>query len=182
MNRRAVLVGTVAAVVAWGCGGGSDEVAPTDTQLDDARCLDAARGDAPVVELIAPAIAVTDAHYGSPQRYFEISADQQRVSLIVATAGGDAEQVVFCDENRFGPPESLGPADGATFSGDDVEFDAERVLSGIDDELDDPDIVDFVVQGAPDGVLYDATIVSDAGGVLLVLLSGDGEVLAVQAQ
>jgi hypothetical protein len=182
VNRRTLLTVVVAVAVTVPAGCSGSDVVPTATVLDEARCLDATPADAPLVELIAPAIAVTDAHYGSPQRYFEISADRQRVSLIVATESGDAEQVVVCDEGRFGPPVSLGPAEGATFSGDDVDVDAGRVLSGLDSELDDPNIVDFAVRGTTDGVLYDATIVSDAGGVLLVLLSGDGEVLAVQAE
>ena len=77
---------------------------------------------------------------------------------------------------------SLGEADGATFGADDVDVDPDLVFSGIQSELDDPEIVDFAVQGGPDGVIYDATVRSDAGGVLLVLLRGDGEVLAVQAR
>ena len=122
--RPFALVVVVAAIVS-GCDGGA-EVATPATQLDGARCLEAPRLDAPVVELIEPAIAATDAHYGAPQRYFEVSADRQRVSLIVATVGGEAEQVFFCAENRFGPPESLGSADGATFGGDEVDLDPDR--------------------------------------------------------
>lgn len=181
MRPRVILVGAAALVGGWACGGAS-EVATPATQLDETRCLEATRRDAPVVALIKPAIAATDAHYGRPQRYFEVSADRQRVSLIVATGDGAAEQVLFCEDDRFVPPEPLGEAEGATFTAADVDLDDERVLSGIEEELDDPDIVDFAVLGVSGGVIYDATVVSDSGGVLLVLLSATGDVLAVQAQ
>ena len=50
-------------------------------------------------------------------------------------------------------------------------------------ELDDPVIVDFTVQGGSDGsVIYDATVASESGGRLLVLLDANGEILGVQAE
>ena len=44
-------------------------------------------------------------------------------------------------------------------------------------------IVDFAIQGGPDGtVVYDATVASDSGGVLRVLLGPDGGILGAQGQ
>ena len=41
------------------------------------------------------------------------------------------------------------------------------------DELGDPAIIDLAIQGSADGgVIYDVSIASEAGGVLLVLLAG----------
>ena len=174
----------VLALVVAGCGGdddGGDADGPPSAVVNDARCLDADEADAPRLDLLFDAVEVGEGHYGGAQRYYEISVDRQRVSLIVADENGVAEQSFYCGEAGFGAPESLGEASGATFTADALDLDPERVLTGIEDELDDPTIIDFVVQAAPDGVLYDATVRSDAGGILLVLVGPTGEVLAVQA-
>ena len=43
--------------------------------------------------------------------------------------------------------------------------------------------VDFAIQGGPnDTVVYDASIASDGGGVLLVLLGPDGTIQGAQGQ
>jgi hypothetical protein len=185
---RFVAAPLLSLVLAAACGGGDRDDVDADAADDasvlvanDVRCLDADESAAPRVDLIADAIAASTLQYGSEQRFFEISADRQRVSLIVSTADGAAEQSFFCGDDGYGAPESLGPADGATFGAAEVDLDPDLVLSGVTEELPDAEIIDFVVQGAPDGVIYDATLLSDAGGTILVLLGRDGEVLAVQA-
>jgi hypothetical protein len=177
------IVASLAALTTVSCSGGDDAAPPGSLPVNDALCLDGERASQPVVEMIDPAIAAVDELYGSPQRYFEVSADAQRVSLIVAVGDGTAEQVFFCGSGGRTPPESLGDADGSTFPGDAIDIDPESIFDQIDDELDDPDIIDFATVGAGDDeVVHDATVQSDSGGILLVLLSPDGEVLAVQAQ
>ncbi len=177
----ATLASAALAVVLGACGGDDpDADQPEPPIINDERCLDAREAERPQVDWLWRAIEASDAHYGSEQRYFEISVDRQRVSLIVATQAGDAEQSFYCGPDGYGQPESLGPADGATFGRGDLDLSTETVLSGIEDELGNSMIIDFVIQGAPDGVVYDATVQSDAGGILLVLLSPVGEVLAVQ--
>ena len=62
-------------------------------------------------------------------------------------------------------------------------FDADQIFDRVRAELDDPVIVDFTVQGGSDGsVTYDATVASESGGRLLVLLDANGEILGVQAE
>lgn len=164
-------------------GGNDDGGAVERVPINDALCLDVERGEDPVVELIAPAVELVDDLYGGAPEYFEVSADRQRVSLIVALDDGTAEQVFFCGEAGRTDPEALGEADGSTFTGDAIDIDPATIFSPLDEALDDPEIVDFAVTGAGDGAtVYDATVMSGAGGVLLVLLAADGEVLAVQAQ
>jgi hypothetical protein len=163
--------------------GDDDGEAVAAVPIDDALCLDVERGDAPVVELIGPAVAVVDEMYGGTPEYFEVSADRQRVSLIVALDDGTAEQVFFCGDAGRTEPEPLGEAEGSTFTSDAIDIDPRTIFSLLGEQLDDPEIVDFAVTGAGDGAaVYDATVMSESGGVLLVLLSADGEVLAVQAQ
>ncbi len=157
------IVLALAAAAAGGCGGGEDTAEP-------------------VVELIDEAIEATERHYGAPQEYFEISANLERVSVVVAVDGATAaEQSSYEPGGGFTVPEPVGAATGATFGADAVAFDAERIFDGIRAELDDPVILDFAIQGGPDGaVVFDATVASDAGGRLLVLLAPDGRVLGVQ--
>jgi hypothetical protein len=151
--------------------------------LWSAGCGGADTRPGPRVDLIDDAIAAVEAHYGAPQEYFEISVDTERVSVIVAVDDATAaEQGALEPDGGFTVPEPVGPASGSTFVADVVTFDRDRIFDGLRAELSDPDIVDFAIQGGPGGsVVYDATVLSGSGGVLLVLLSADGEVLGVQA-
>jgi len=136
-----------------------------------------------VIGLIDEAIDIAEDEYDDPVEFFEISADLQRVSLIVASPDGTAEQLFYCGEAGYVPPTSLGEASGATFRGDAVDVDTDVVFDGIEAELDDPDIVDFAIVGdGQGGVVYDSTVQSSAGGVLLVRLDATGTVLGVQAE
>jgi hypothetical protein len=57
------------------------------------------------------------------------------------------------------------------------------VLDQLREELPDSEIIDFAITGAGDGVVvYDARLQSERGGVLLVLLDGDGRILGAQGQ
>jgi len=174
----------VLALAVTACGGdGAPAAKPADVPINDSLCLDAPRAGEPVVGLIDDAIARVEAEYGAPQAYFEISADRQRVSVIVATDAGTAEHSFYCGAAGFVPPSDLGDADGARFTAESIDVDALHVFDGIVEELGDPDIVDFAIVGAGDGsAIYDATVQSESGGVLMVLLTGSGDVLGVQAQ
>lgn len=141
-------------------------------------------GAEPVIDVIADAVAAIEAHYGGPQEYFEISAGLESVGVIVAVDGATAaEQGSYSTDGGLVVPEPVGEASGATFEATDITFDPERVFEQIRDELDDPVIVDFAIQGGPDGaLLYDATVATEGGGVLLVLVAADGTIRGVQAQ
>ncbi|MEO6652724.1 MAG: hypothetical protein ABIP17_08735 [Ilumatobacteraceae bacterium] len=162
--RRALLGALV--VVAAACGGNEPRTAE------------------PVVDLISDAVAAIEAHYGAPQEYFEISAGLESIGVIVAVDGATAaEQSSFSAEAGLVGPEPVGEASGATFVGGDITFDPDRVFDRIRDELDDPVIVDFAIQGGPDGtVIYDVTVATTSGGVLLVLVAPDGTIQGAQAQ
>ncbi len=163
--RRVFCVAPLLALLA--CGGGDD---PSTAQ--------------PLVDLIPEAIAAVEAHYGAPQQYFEISAGLESVGLIVAVDGATAaEQGSYGADGTFVPPVDVGEASGSTFRADVIDFDPDRIFDSLRDELDDPVIVDFAIQGGPDGVpIYDATVASEEGGVLLVLLAPDGAIQGVQGQ
>jgi hypothetical protein len=161
---RAAVLGCIA-VLAGACGG-SDEPA------------------GPVVDAIPAAIAEVEQYYGGPQEYFEISAGLDGVGFVVAVDGATAaEQGSYDPETGLIPPTPVGEASGETFTADQIDVDPDRIFDQLRSELDDPVIVDFAIQGGPnDTVLYDASVASDGGGVLLVLLGADGTILGVQGR
>jgi hypothetical protein len=135
----------------------------------------------PVVDQIDDAIAAVEVAVGGPQEFFEIAADVARVRLFVATPTG-ADAFLFEDGQLIGEAVAVEGAAGAAFEASTIAFDPERIFEGLRAELNDPVIVDFAIQGGPNGaVVYDATVASDSGGVLLVLLGPTGQVLGVQA-
>lgn len=181
--RRPLAVAIPLAFALVGCSGGDDADAPdlADLPENDALCLDGDRADRPVIDWIEPAIDLAVDEYGDPE-FFEISADRQRVSVIVSV-DGVAEQLFYCAASGYVPATSLGEAEGSTFAPDSVDFDVDTIFDGIDEELDDPEIGDFAIVGdGAGGAAYDASVQSDVGGVLLVRLAGDGTVLGAQAQ
>ncbi len=137
----------------------------------------------PLVGDIDEAIEAVEDWYGAPQDYFEISATLQQVSIIVAVGDhSTTEQAFFVDGALVEPASSQGYAAGdPTFIAADVDFNPDTIFDEISTKLDSPVLIDFAITGSPDGVIYDATVASDEGGVLLVLLGPDGEVLGVQA-
>jgi hypothetical protein len=181
---RVALVVVAAIQLLSACSGDDDsQDSASSVAANDALCLDADRSERPVVDLITPGMAAVDDLYGEPQRYFEVSADNQRVSLIVARDDGTAEQVFYCGAAGRTSAEPLGDASGSSFPSESVQFDPETIFDGIDAELDDPEVVDMAIVGAgDDAVVYDATVRSGEGGTLLVLLGPDGAVRAVQAE
>ena len=151
----------VAALVATACDGGDDAepAAPHPLVADVPAALDAF------------------AELGEGSQLFQVSGTPDRVELIQRV---DTEAVGFTfDDGVLSDGESLGPADGFTFTADDVQFDPGHVLDGITEALDEPTITRFEIVGGPDGPVYSASVLSDAGGTLLVDLAPDGKVLGV---
>lgn len=138
----------------------------------------------PLVRRIDDAVFALESQLAAPQEYFEISATVDEVSLVVARPvddGLEADRYVWSD-GEIAPVEMLGEATGNTFAASDMAFDPDDVFDRLRDELDDPTIVDFAVQGGDGTVAYDATVQSTAGGVLRVLLGPGGDILGVQAE
>jgi hypothetical protein len=138
----------------------------------------------PLVDLIPDAVTAVEDFYGGPQEYFEISAGLEEVGFVVAVDGGTAaEQGSYSADGVFTAPVPVGEASGTTFTAAQIDLDPDRIFDGLRSELDDPVIIDLAIQGGPnDTLLYDASVASEAGGVLLVLLGPTGQIRAVQAQ
>ena len=134
----------------------------------------------PVVDQIAPAIAAVESELGGPQQFFEINATPQVVNLFVATDGGTMVTPYVYVGGEVASPAEPTTAEGATFVADAVTFDAATILDGVTDELPDSDVARLSIVGGPGGaVRYGATVQSDAGGTLEIVLGPDGTVQSV---
>lgn len=177
---RSVIVALVVSLAASGalaaCEAGAVDVE------EDAKCAEE-RLPVPLVGDIADAIKRVEAWYDAPQEYFEISANLQQVSVIVASEDGTTAEQAFLVAGEFVEPAPIGEAEenSQTFTADQVQFDPEKIFHDVANHLDCPVLIDFAITGSPEGVLYDTTVASSEGGVLLVLLGPDGQVKAVQA-
>lgn len=138
----------------------------------------------PLVDRIDDAIFAVESHYEAPQDFFEISATESVVSVIVAVDGGPAaEQAFWSLDDGLVDPVPVAPVDRPTFRSGDLDFRPGRVLDQVREELPNSQIVDFAVTAASDGVVvYDARLQSEQGGMLLVLLDGDGRILGAQGE
>ena len=163
--RAATAVLAVCVAATGGCAGGGVEGGPMVDRIDDA-------------------ISAVESHYEAPQEFFEISATETVVSVIVAVDGATAaEQAFWSPDDGLVEPVPMGPMERLTFRSGDLAFDPGSVLSGLRDELPDSEIIDFAVTAGADGAaVYDARVQSAQGGVLLVLLRGDGRILGAQAE
>lgn len=184
--RRSTALGAVVVVV-LGCAACSsdDEAAPTTA----APLASVTPGECPVLErpplavdqidAAAAAVAADDA--GLTQ-FFEINATPALVNLFAAgtdaSGASTATPYSFSDGTLTGQPAT--PATGNTFAADALQFDPQRVLSCVVDQLPGSNLTAFVVEGGPGGaVRYTVVITSEQGGQLVVEVSGTGQVLSV---
>ena len=147
-------------------------------------CAGGAEVDGPMVDRIDDAVFAVETHYQAPQEFFEISATDSVVSVIVAVEDGTAaEQAFWSPEDGLIEPVPMGPMERPTFRSGDLDFDPGKVLDRMRDELPESELIDFAVTAASDGVvIYDSRVQSAQGGVLLVLLGPDGRILGAQGE
>lgn len=164
-SRCGSLVAVVVALALAGCG---SDAADGDGEGD---------GGLPAVDLIEPAMTELAGVEGADVELYQATATVAGVELVLAR-GGEAVGYTYLD-GVLAEAASLGPAEGYTFVPSDVAFDPEHVLDGVVDELEDPIVTRFEVVAGPDGVVYAAEVLSEAGGSLIVDLGPDGAVLGV---
>jgi hypothetical protein len=159
--RRAAAI--AAALVIAGCSGGDDAT------------------PGPRVEWIDDAFAAVAAASGTDPAYVEVSATLEHVDAIVRDGEGTSAVLYrYVDGALTGPIE---PRDDprATFTADQVAIDPDTIFDGMRDELGDPAIVDLAIRMEGEVLTIDATVAGEQGGIILVLLGPDGDVLGLQA-
>lgn len=166
---RAAAVVLACCVGVAGCGGDGGD--------DD----DAGQPRLPRADLIAPALeAVVDAR-GPDVELLEVAANLERVDVIVRDgSGSDAVLYRYAADDQFEGPIEPRLDDRATFAVEEVDVDADRVFTRIEDELPNSAILDLAIHDDGGIVVNDATVASESGGVLLVLLQADGDIVGMQ--
>jgi hypothetical protein len=134
----------------------------------------------PLVAEIDGAVAAIEAELGGGVEFFEVTASPNDVRLFVAVDDASvAAGYTFIggELTALGEPE---PAEGFTFSSDDIDFDPDLVLDTVTEEVPDAAIGTFSVIGTEAGpVRYGVFADSAKGGTLDITLEGDGTVLGV---
>lgn len=134
------------------------------------------------VEDVRAAVDAVEAQRGGPQEFFEVTATPQVTNVFVAVDGGtSAVAYAYLDGTLQPPAPPVAGASGRTFAAEAIDFDEERVLATIADELPDATVDALSVEGGPGGsVRYVAAVRSAAGGVLDVVVAADGAILSVE--
>jgi hypothetical protein len=147
--------------------GGDDQAEPIDAP--------------PLVADARAAVAAVEDERGAGQDYFEVTATDRLTNVFVAIDAATAAVPYVYREGTLEPPApTLSGASGATFTADALDVDDDRVLAQIDDELPGAIVDAFSVEGGPGGTArYVATVRSEEGGTLDVVVAGTGEILSV---
>ena len=160
----------VVAVVVAGCGGDHGDVDESGSQAG-----------VPRADLIAPAVdAVVEAR-GADVELLEVAANLERVDVIVRDgSGSEAVLYRYTEDGSIEGPIEPRVDDRASFAADEVDVDADRIFAKIEDQLPDSAILDLAIHDDGGIVVNDATVASENGGVLLVLLQADGDIVGMQ--
>jgi hypothetical protein len=178
-SRRHLVV--AACLVSFAACGGSDDSSPPVLRVD----------------LIAPALEAVREAGADDLGFFEVNATPSLVNLFVAAdldgtpnADGRPDAVVqyvyLADGGLQEPVDPVG-ASGPVFIADEVGFDPDAVLETVLGELPESTPAMFVITSAgsleveSDRVEYRVRMMSDLGGELSVVVTGDGEIVGTDA-
>jgi hypothetical protein len=133
----------------------------------------------PRVDLIDDAITALETKLGAPQQYFEINATAQLVNLFVALNDDKLVQPWVYLDGELSSTEAH-EATGFSFARTALDFDPDKVFSGLQAALPQsrPDV--FFIEGGQGGIVrYSVTVTSEQGGQLVVVVGRDGAVQSV---
>ncbi len=155
-------------------------VAPAACGGEDSRDSQAS---VPRADLIAPALdAVVAARGADDVDLLEVAADLEVVDVIVRDGDPDSADAVlyrYDGDSLTGPIEPRSD-ERATFSVAAVTIEPDAIFEQVEAELPGSAIIDLAVRAEGNLVVNDATVASQNGGVLLVLLQPDGTIIGMQ--
>lgn len=163
---------TTGAVDAGAGTGHSTAASPAAPVLDSSSVLS--------IDSLAPAVTALEAELGGPQRYTEINVQTGLVNLFVALDDGTELAYVFRDGDLEAPAGAQPQLDGAVaFDLSDIPLDVAATFpEQLAAELPETRLVGLSLADHGDaGVGWLASLLSDQGGVLDVLISPSGAVV-----
>lgn len=169
VGRLRPAASVVLALMLAACGGGDDNQGGRDDL------------ELPRVDLVAPAVDAVVAARGADVGLLEVAANLERVDVIVRD--GEAPDAVlyrYGDDAQLEGPIEPRPDDRATFAATDVTIDPDRIFDELIAELPGSAVLDLAIHTDGGLVVNDATVASENGGVLLVLLQPDGGIVGMQ--
>jgi hypothetical protein len=166
-------------VTAAACSGGGEDADPGTATTSKPASVQRVESPAFVEDVLAAVMAV-ETELGSPQRYFEVTANAQFTNVFVAVDDATAAVAYAYIDGDLGPPapKQHGAA-GNTFVLADIAFDPDLVASGVAGELPESEIDALSVYGDGVAATYVIAVTSASGGFLDIVVGPDGQVFSV---
>jgi hypothetical protein len=150
-----------------------------DVTICNAKGTAQADADLPAVSRIAVAIDALERQLGGPQQYFEVNATAKVVNLFVALNGATVAQAWLYADGTL-TSKAGQKANGGTFTKADLDFQADRVLATVRQQIPDAVLESFYVNGDGKGhVQYGVLTSARCGGGLDVVVGPTGAVKSV---
>lgn len=129
---------------------------------------------------VRAAIAAVEAELGGPQRFFEVTSNEQFTNVFVAVDDETAAVAyAYVDGELQAPAPKQSGASGSTFGAEDVDFVEDRILSRVAVDLPESGIDAISVYGDGFGATYVLAASSSAGGFLDIVVGPDGSIFSV---
>jgi hypothetical protein len=175
----AVLIVGVAAVVGAACSSSSGRSTAPDVTICNAKGTAQADADLPAVSRILVAIDALEAKLGGPQQYFEVNATAKVVNLFVALNGATIAQAWLYADGTL-TSKAGQKASGGTFTRAELDFQPDKVLVTVRQQIPDAILESFYVNGDGKGhVQYGVLTSAQCGGGLDVVVGATGAVKSV---
>jgi hypothetical protein len=178
LAAAALALGVVCAGVS-GCSSTKGSSVAPDVTICNAHGTAQADADLPAVQRIAEAIDALEAKLGGPQQYFEVNATAKVVNLFVALNNATLAQAWLYAGGTLTAKEGQ-KANGGTFTRADLDYQADKVLTVVRQQIPDAILESFYVNGDGKGhVKYGVLTSAQCGGGLDVTVGPTGAVKSV---
>jgi hypothetical protein len=166
-------------VVASACSSSKGSATAPDVTICNVKSTAQADSDLPDVSRISVAIDALEAKLGGPQQYFEVNATAKVVNLFVALNNATVAQAWLYAEGTL-TSKTGQKANGGTFTKADLDFQPDKVLVTVRQQIPAAILESFSVNGDGKGhVQYGVLTSAQCGGGLDVVVGPTGAVKSV---